>query len=237
VTGPAPAAEFPFAISELEAYFCELDSAIGVRGIDYRSDVKGHVFDSEASYAAHMRPRDPVFRAAVQKKTRVERLLLSLSAEDRGVLALAFTPRRFEWRDVRSSEERKAKGERSAVEVKLREAFRFGAGSVCLLALALDMTATRDAYLSHEATRAAGVTSPSAQDLLNFLEWELAAKSPVVAKIRDAAATRLVAAIAAFDALRLNEQTTEQMARARAIDRIARLRTEPWGQSPAGRIS
>jgi hypothetical protein len=223
VTGPAPAAEFPFAIAELDAYFCELDSAIGVRGIDYRSDVKGHIFDSAASYAAHMRPRDPVFRTAVQKRTRIERLLLSLTAEDRGVLTLAFTPRRFEWRDVRSSDERKEKGERSAVEVKLREAFRFGRGSVCLLALALEGTVVREAFLAHEATRAAGVTSPSAIDLLHFLEWELAAKSPAVTKIRDAAATRLVAALAAFDVLRVAEQTTEQMAR--AIDRLARLRS------------
>jgi hypothetical protein len=87
VTGAAEVLEFPFAIAELEAYFGELDSAIGVRGIDYRSHVTGGVFDSAASHAAHLRPRQPEFRHAVQRRTRAERLLLRLARAMRAELA------------------------------------------------------------------------------------------------------------------------------------------------------
>jgi hypothetical protein len=125
-------------------------------------------------------------------------------------------------------------GERSAGEVALRVAFRFGQGCTCLLALALESEALHEAFVTNAAARAAGVTAPSALDLLHFLEWELAAKSPAVAKIRDAVEARLLVALAAFEQLRAADHETERAARARALDRIARLRAHSPSCSSSG---
>src|ERR1019366_8616835 len=97
------------SIQALEAFWGEPDAAIGFKAQRY--DGCGNaVFDSEAVHALHMSKRTSEHRFAVQRRTRIERLLHSITSDDRAVLALVFTPRRWGGSDSRSPHERKKKG-------------------------------------------------------------------------------------------------------------------------------
>lgn len=247
------------ASQELEWYFGQSEAAIRISGIDYRSfGAASGVEDVATQHRRHMvlRERDPIlrqslgdgelalggvtrtgYRAAVRRRGRVGATLAVLDGEVQHTLLIAYTPRRFDWRDDRSAKERQGK-ELGAYEDALRQAFRaFRSQSVCLLALALETTALREAFLSYPGQveppgqpgdREARVTReghpedwPTRGALFEFLQ--LRASRKTIQTAAQAAATSLLNALRAYDgAMHARNDAQADMRRARAQERIGR---------------
>lgn len=206
-------------VEEVDWYFRHGAAAMRVQGIDYRSIGGGGSVEDDAKHDARLlAPFEEGFRGGLWMRAWVESALFQVGGPNAKILALAFTPRRWQALVDRRAEKlgEEQPPSRSEVVIHKRLTFdplmpgripdKFGG---CLLNLAIESGTVRAAYDARTPVEAEARDLPGTE-LLAFLERtaELAgvpdnrkvsgAAEAVFARIRATALAMLAPAIAAY---------------------------------------
>ena len=195
------------ARDDLVWYFADSDAAVGIRGIGFEGG-GGAVWDDLRVQGLHLSHLTPEHRANMRRRIAVGEALSRMTAEDVHVLSVGFSPRNWPWQsdkhaaNVRAAFQPDGWSHVSTVEVETTQgegpAQRFRA--VTVFGLVMIGTQLRDLYALRHAHKGGGDTpTPTATQLLRFVEREAEQASVALTKLRDAAEATLGAAVRVYE--------------------------------------